>query len=312
MITEEQRRERINYIGGSDAPAVLGVSRWKTALQVWGEKTGLITPPDISEKIQIRLGNKLEQAVAELFMEETGMKLQRVNETVYHKKHKFIAANLDRKVVGHYALVEVKTTDARNADEWEDGQAPADAIAQVLHQLAVTGLEKGYVVGLIGNRDLKIVEVPRNEAAIKELIATEVDFWNNFVVPKVMPAVGSMDKDTLLSLFPQGREGEPVVLDDVAASTCELLESMDADYKALGLQIEKARNELRAQMKDSETAVAGAYKLYWTNVTRSRLDTEKMKEEAPEVYARFAKPTTSRRFLMKKLQQDQLKEESNG
>lgn len=312
MITEEQRKERINYIGGSDAPAVLGVSRWRTALSVWAEKTGLVVPPDISEKIQVRLGNKLEQAVAELFMEETGMKLQRVNETVYHEKHKFIAANLDRKIIGHRAIVEVKTTDYRNIDEWEDGQAPADAIAQVLHQLAVTKMEKGYIVGLIGNRDLRIVEVPRNEPAIKELIATEVDFWNNFVVPKVMPAVGARDKDTLTALFPQGRGGEPVELDDVAVANCELLEGMEADYKALGNQIEKARNELRAQMKESETARAGLYKIYWTNVTSRRLDSERLKTEEPTIYDRFLKPSTTRRFLIKKLQQDQLKEESNG
>lgn len=312
MITEEQRRERINYIGGSDAPAVLGVSRWKTPLQVWGEKTGLIPPPDLSEKIQVRLGNKLEQAVAELFMEETGMRVQRVNETVYHKKHKFIAANLDRRVVGQSALLEAKTTDSRNADEWQEGQAPAEAIAQAFHQLAVTGFKKVYLVGLIGNRDLKVVEINRDERAIQELVAAEVEFWENFVVPKVMPAVGAKDKDALLALYPSGRPGEPKALGDEAMATCEILEAFEADSRALDLQIEKKRNELRAMMGESETAIAGNYKLFWTNVTTRRLDSEKLKTVEPSVYERFAKPSTTRRFLMKKLQQDQLKEETKN
>ena len=41
MRTREQfLRERRSGIGGSDVAAILGLSRWKTAYQVWQEKTG--------------------------------------------------------------------------------------------------------------------------------------------------------------------------------------------------------------------------------------------------------------------------------
>jgi predicted phage-related endonuclease len=42
--------ERIGFIGSSDAAAVLGLSRWKTPLQIWAEKTGQVVPDDISDK----------------------------------------------------------------------------------------------------------------------------------------------------------------------------------------------------------------------------------------------------------------------
>ena len=46
MFTTEERR---NYIGGSDIAAILGMSRWKTPLKLWLEKTGEVEPDDLSE-----------------------------------------------------------------------------------------------------------------------------------------------------------------------------------------------------------------------------------------------------------------------
>ena len=42
--------ERSEYIGGSDIASVMGLSRWKTPLQLWAEKTGNIPQEDLSDK----------------------------------------------------------------------------------------------------------------------------------------------------------------------------------------------------------------------------------------------------------------------
>jgi predicted phage-related endonuclease len=49
MIDHEFRR---TGIGGSDVAAVLGISRYKSAFQLWQEKTGQVQPEDISEQDQ--------------------------------------------------------------------------------------------------------------------------------------------------------------------------------------------------------------------------------------------------------------------
>ena len=72
MLTEQQVKERINYLGGGDAAAILGLSRYRTALQVWAIKTGAILPQDISQEMPVKLGNMLEETVCKLFEEETG------------------------------------------------------------------------------------------------------------------------------------------------------------------------------------------------------------------------------------------------
>ena len=64
MLTEQQIKERKNYIGGSDCAAVLGMSRWGSPLTVWMEKTGQSEVKE--ENLAMKLGNKLEQIVAEL------------------------------------------------------------------------------------------------------------------------------------------------------------------------------------------------------------------------------------------------------
>jgi putative phage-type endonuclease len=124
MLTPKQISERRGYIGSTDSAAILGLSRYSTPLHVWAVKTGQIIEEDISGKLPVRLGHKLEQAVAELFSEETGKKLHRVNETIYHPKYPFLAANVDRRVVGEKAAVEIKNVGAFRRDDWRDGASP--------------------------------------------------------------------------------------------------------------------------------------------------------------------------------------------
>jgi len=65
----------MNYegIGGSDIPAIIGVNPYKTAYQLWLEKTGQVPP--VQDNKYMRAGRKLEQVVADFFAEETNAKI---------------------------------------------------------------------------------------------------------------------------------------------------------------------------------------------------------------------------------------------
>lgn len=309
MLTPEQILERRGYIGSTDSAAILGLSRYGTPLSVWAEKTGAIVPEDISGKLPVRLGHKLEQAVAELFTEETGKKLHRVNETVFHPKYNFLAANLDRRVVGEKAVVEIKNVGAFRRDEWREGQSPAEYICQVMHQLAVTGWDRGYLVALIGNTDFEIRTIERDEQALKDLVNREVSFWNDFVVTNTMPTISRGDKDTLSSLFPLAEEGKEIQLDDRAASLCDLLDGLRSDMKGLEGSIAGAENELKAMLGTADAGIVGDRKIFWSNILTRRLDSEDLKKEMPEIYEKFRKPSTYRKFLIKT---NKPQEETNG
>lgn len=295
-LTKEQINERKGYIGGSDAAAVLGLSRYKTILQVWAEKTGTIEPDDISDKLNVRLGNKMEAIVSELFTEETGKKVHRVNETLFHPNYPFIGANIDRLIVGENAGLEIKTTSAWMAKNFEGDELPAEYILQCYHYMAVTGKPKWYLAVLIGNNDFKIKVLERDEKIIKQIIAKEVDFWEKFVIPKTMPeAISARDSDTLFQIFPDSLlAGEAVELGDKGARFIETLKANQADLKVLENVIDQNKNELKAMLGENLMGRTGDWIVTWKTQTTKKLDIDRLKKEAPDLYEQYVKEIPSR------------------
>ncbi|HBE9812360.1 TPA: YqaJ viral recombinase family protein, partial [Clostridioides difficile] len=84
IVTDTKNIDKIDWlknrqlgIGGSDASAVAGLNPWKTSVQVYIEKKEEI--PIETKSFRMELGNRLEGLVAELFTEETGLKVRNVN-----------------------------------------------------------------------------------------------------------------------------------------------------------------------------------------------------------------------------------------
>ena len=71
MLTFPKRDEwlkaRKNYIGGSDASAVVGMNPYKSNVDLWLEKTGQVIPEDISDKPYVKYGQEAEHHLRELF-----------------------------------------------------------------------------------------------------------------------------------------------------------------------------------------------------------------------------------------------------
>ena len=262
-LPAEKIEARRRYIGGSDAAAVVGLSRRKTLLEVWAEKTGAIPYEDFNSE-PARVGTFLEPYVVQRFCEETGKKARRVNETFVHKQHPFIAANIDRRVIGEDAILEVKTTTAWLAKEWETNEIPQEYIIQCLHYLAVTGAARCYLAVLIGNQEFKWMVVERNEDAINSLVKREVEFWNRFVLPCVMPKmVSARDGDALYKLFPEPPDGSLISLDREANDTLDLIKTYQADEKALGTLIGQKKNEIKLLMGNNEIGLTDRYRVTW-------------------------------------------------
>lgn len=297
MLTAKQLEERRGYIGSSDAAAVLGLSRWSSPLRVWSEKTGQIPIEDKSDLLHIQLGDFMEEAVSQFFMRRTGKKVRRWKKTIYHPKYPFIAANLDRVVVGEDAILEAKTAASWKAKEWADGQTPVEYAVQVYHALAVTGRDVAHIACLIGSQDFQIRRIERDEKTIREIVDREVEFWNKYVAPRQMPfVVTRRDSDTLAKLFPMADEGRVVELGDDADRLVETLQSMEEDYRNLEGQIEAEKNALKLLLKDAETGLTPMSRITWRNHRETRLDTKKLKETMPDLWKQFAE-TRNRRVL---------------
>jgi putative phage-type endonuclease len=303
MITEEQRKQRINYLGSSDAAGVVGASPYNSPLKVWAIKTGQLEEEDISQKLKVKVGTKIEAVIAELYEEQTGKKVRRVNETIYHPQYSFLAANIDRRIVGENTILEIKSTGSFMKAKWEDDQIPGDTMIQVYHQLMVTGMAKAEICALIGNGDdliIKIIE--RDEKILKQLEEREVDFWKNYVQKNVMPKlITKTDDETLNRLFPQAQPGKEILLPAEADKIIENLKAFKEDKRNLEGLIDQSENELKAMIKENEIGLTPINQVLWKNSQRRGLDGDSLKKDLPDIHEKYYLSKPVRRFSYGKL-----------
>lgn len=320
-LTKEQVSERINYIGGTDAASVLGLSRYKSKLGLWAEKTGAVAPTKKNDgELPIWMGNRLEDVIAERFTFETGIKLQRVKEVQVHPKYPFIRAQIDRVTVGEdeREVVECKTASAFKAGEWDGEDVPSEYILQVMHQLMVLGAiaqEKGlppppraHLACLIGgNVDFVRKFVERDEDMIAELEAKEVAFWNEHVLSKRMPGASADDDGVLQALFPNSKEEQvdPQTLPPEFADVIERIKDIGTDKTgelgALKAELDELKNSIKMAMGENSYAVVGKYQATWKTIQKApALDAARLSAEKPELIAGYFKTPAPFRVLLTK------------
>ena len=179
MTREEWLERRRLTIGGSDAGTLLGLNTYSSPYALWAEKTGKVVPEDISDKEAVRVGNDLEQYVADRFMEKTGKKVRKANCFIYNSDFPFAHANIDRDVVGENAGLECKTTSSWEIlQQCREGKYPDTWYAQVTHYMMVTGAERWYLGVLVLGKGFYEFTIERNEDEIRALAAAEEAFWN--------------------------------------------------------------------------------------------------------------------------------------
>lgn len=298
MSREGWLKLRKSGIGGSDAGAICGLNPYAGPMTVYQDKT----TEDISgeDNEAMRQGRDLEAYVSKRFMEETGFKVRRSNVMYRSKEHPFMLADVDRLIVGQDAGLECKTASAYNADKWKDGRIPSHYLIQCYHYMAVTGKQEWYLAVVILGQGFQYNKIRRDEEAIRNLIAIEEDFWNNHVVPQIMPEPdGSRACDEVLEqYFHVSRKGSEIPLigfDEKLDRRMELVRLISR------LEREQAQidQEIKLYLKENETACSEKYRVSWVNVDTTRLDAKRIREEQPELYREFSHTSSSRRFQVK-------------
>lgn len=76
------------------------------------------------------------------------------------------------------------------------------------------------------------------------------------------------------------------------------LRQLQALIEEAQAEAEAIKDAIKAAMGDSESVQAGEYRITWTAVTSSRIDTEALRKALPDVAERFTKETVTRRFMI--------------
>lgn len=306
MSRFEWLQERKKGIGGSDASAILGFNPWKSAFELYIDKTS-----DHVEEIDneaIHWGNVLEDVVAEEFTRRTGKKVRRRNQTFRHKKYDFMHANIDRDVVGEKALLECKTTNVFNVDAWEGEQIPPAYMCQVQHYMAVLDYEKAYIAVLIGGQKFVWKEIARDDEFIELMIEQLSHFWNEHVLKGVPPEIdGSRSASELLNKMYPEDNGETITLQsDDAEMLIEAIESIKSDVKEKKALQKEYENKLKLMIGDATMGVTPRFEVSNKTITSNRLDSRKLRKELPDIAEKYTNESKYRRMTIKQVDQEAL------
>lgn len=301
MPREEWLELRRQGIGGSDAAAIVGLDRYRSAFDVYAEKIGL--KPEQPDNEAMRQGRDLEGYVASRFCEQTGKKVRRRNAILQHPEHHWMLGNIDRWVVGENAGFEAKTTSVLNRAKFNQGEFPPNYYVQCVHYMAVTGAERWYLAVLVLNKSFHVFTIERDEAEVQALIAAEKDFWENHVLKQIPPTPdGSESTSELIkTMYPEAKEHFTASLFGYEEKISTYL-NIDNQIKELERKREAIKQELQLAMDEAEIGMARGYIVEWKNQVRQSLDTKKLKSEHAEIYEKYLKPAqTVRRFMIKEV-----------
>lgn len=293
----EKMRQGLKTIGGSDAASILGLNDYQSPYGLWCEKTGKITPEDISSKEAVRLGNDLEQYVAERWCEKTGKKVRRRMAVITNPELEFAHANVDRLVVGEDAGLECKTTSSWDiAQQCRDGKFPDRYYCQCVHYLLVTGAERWHLGILCFGSGFYEFTIERNEDEIAALEEAERTFWRG-VITDTPPALDGTEATTeaVKTIYKESAPGSSIDLTAVGHH----IES----YNALGKQIrelETMRSEHENCIKDfmqtSERGSFGNTSISWKSGTRKSFDKAAFEADNGRIADKYYNVTNTRSF----------------
>lgn len=297
---EEWHRLRKNGIGGSDAAVVLGISPFKSSLELWYEKTD-DTVKQEDETEAAYWGKQLEPVVRDEFSSRTGLKVHQESFILQHAKYPFMQANLDGYVydsVYGICAFEAKTASAYKASDWADG-VPEEYYAQLQHYMAVTGYKGAYIAALIGGNHFVWKFVERDKKYIQELIRKEKEFWNHVQNGMEPAADGTkVTAEFLNNLYPHAEDDETLKLPKDAQQWIDLyLSAREGENKAKADK-RLAENQLKALLQNRGKAVLGGATVCWPEIVKENFDSKQLKIDEPEMYEQYMYKTQYRKFTV--------------
>lgn len=204
-ITNEQDwlEARKSGIGGSEVAAILGISPYKTNIELWEEKTGRRESKNISDNPFVQYGKQAEEHLRALFaLDFPQYEISYDQYKIFRNpKYPFVLATLDGYLTdyekGRQGVLEIKTAEILQSAQWAKwkDKIPDQYYCQCLHQLLATGFDFVILKAQLKSNyndnlriDTRHYTIERSEVRedIEYLLAKEIEFWS-YVERDIMP-----------------------------------------------------------------------------------------------------------------------------
>jgi len=296
---------RRKTLGGSDAAAALGLSPWKSPLELYLEKRGEIA--DTRQTAAMEWGSLLEPVIVEAYRRKTGNQVitgEATRPFVERSPYPFMACNVDGLVgndtVPARWILEAKLA-SREEDWGEPGtdQVPSYYIPQAQHMMAVTGLEVVEFAVLIvrfGLREIQTYQVPRDDELIDMVVEHERDLWQRIVDGR--PPDPTTPEDIRLR-WPRNVVASKEATPEIVAAV-NVLAEVKADKKIAEEKEVKLASMVQLFMEDAgELTYEGRTLVTWKqNRDTSYFNKDALAAAHPDIYAQFCATRPGNRPLL--------------
>jgi putative phage-type endonuclease len=307
---------RAKSLGGSDVGALLGLSKYRSAVDVWMEKTGKETA--VRDSLPLRFGQFAEEFVASEYTLSTGLSLASHDAAVIHPEYQFMHGHIDRFALnGDLPLIsiegkitacrilECKTANPFAQSEWGEvgsDQVPLSYLVQCVWYMMLTNINQTDLAVLFGNTDFRIYEINRDLELEKMVLNRAITFWEDHVLKDIPPPAAS--ESDYKTLFGKSTLSKSI---EAPAQTYELikkLKSLNEQVEQYEAEISQIKQSIMGEMQDAEVLTFyGQTLATWKAPKPSlRLDAKKLTEEHPDLVHQYQVPIqNSRRLVIKEL-----------
>lgn len=312
-------------IGGSDAAAVIGISPYKTARDVYFEKLGRQpNQEDEAGWVAKEVGKRLEDLVAAIFAKKTGFRVWQEKVMFRHPLFPFMLADIDyffETPNGTVGVLECKTGNIHTKEKWDNDAVPYHYEVQCRHYMAVKNYNLSYCACLFGNSENDFVYrcIERDLDFEENLILQEEAFWTENVERKIEPMLYGDGDLVLASLrrYQTQRTGlDEILIESGYGDALEEIYRMklekaaiDSDSRKLEQKIKTAYGKFVEMLGNATRGLCVAadgseYHISYKPVLRTAIhkdNLQRMKLNDKELYEKYATTTESRTFQVKKI-----------
>jgi putative phage-type endonuclease len=325
----EPTLDRRTYVGGSDIAAIIGVDPRRTIVDLYLRKIALNAEEPLSRKQEKFFRHRKEQepVIAAMLWEDFGIRVSKLsisnNPNRYtHPEYPFFRAEIDyefemtddvRKNFLHrpdFCEIpnstvlngEVKTVHPFSASKWgEEGseEVPTEYAAQAMWGLCLAGRPACLVTALFGLDTLLAFPIMRDEETIELLLERAKDFWLRNVAERIPPEAQNLDD---IKRLYGNLKGAPFVVSADLHKTIRRVKTIRDEIKRLEEELEVTQFSactgiLREMGKPLDAPIIDDLRLFfderefatWRGQRHSHLDQQQLKEDMPDVVAKYTR-----------------------
>lgn len=189
--SDEWKKARYEHVTGSNVPAIMGISPYKTPLQYAEELLSKTEPPvpDAKQKL-FDIGHKVEAAAREWTKSKGFSFVPLVAASDFGGTP--VLVSLDGFDKSKSIVFEAKYVGAEVLKGIPNKDLPAHHVAQIQTQLKVMGAEKCVYFALAPNGAAAVAEIIREEKYQDEMQAEITKFWENLKAG-ILPEMSDKD-----------------------------------------------------------------------------------------------------------------------